>query len=52
MIWQADRRTSTNSWLQQLLNYAGYCDASAFGAGGVWFIANLTNKYLASPVAQ
>jgi hypothetical protein len=27
--------------VQPLLNYAGYCDASAFGASGVWFGANI-----------
>jgi hypothetical protein len=37
----ASRPTHVNELVQQLLNYAGYCDASAFGAGGVWFGANL-----------
>jgi hypothetical protein len=33
----ASRPTHVNELVQQPLDYAGYCDASAFGAGGVWF---------------
>jgi len=37
----ASRPTHVKELVQQLLNYTGYCDASAFGAGGVWFGANI-----------
>jgi hypothetical protein len=33
----ASRPTHVNELVQQTLDYTGYCDASAFGAGGVWF---------------
>ena len=33
----AVRPTHVTELVQQGLDYAGYCDASAFGAGGVWF---------------
>ena len=33
----AVRPTHVTEVVQQGLDYAGYCDASAFGAGGVWF---------------
>jgi hypothetical protein len=33
----ASRPTHVNELVQKELNYIGYCDASAFGAGGVWF---------------
>jgi hypothetical protein len=33
----ASRPTHVNELVQQDLHYTGYCDASAFGAGGVWF---------------
>ena len=39
----ASRPTHVNELVQQLLNYAGYCDASAFGASGVWFGANMAS---------
>jgi len=34
------RPTHVTELTQQPLDYTGYCDASAFGAGGVWFGAN------------
>jgi hypothetical protein len=37
----ASRPTHVKELVQQLLNYAGYCNASAFGAGGIWFGANM-----------
>ena len=37
----ASRPAHVKELVQQLLNYTGYCDASAFGAGGVWFGANI-----------
>jgi hypothetical protein len=33
----ASRPTHVRELVQQTLGYTGYCDASAFGAGGVWF---------------
>ncbi len=33
----ASRPTHVNELVQKNLDYTGYCDASAFGAGGVWF---------------
>jgi hypothetical protein len=33
----ASRPTHVAELVQQTLDYTGYCDASAFGAGGVWF---------------
>jgi hypothetical protein len=33
----ASRPTHVNELVQKTLDYTGYCDASAFGAGGVWF---------------
>jgi hypothetical protein len=33
----ASRPTHVNKLVQKSLDYTGYCDASAFGAGGVWF---------------
>jgi hypothetical protein len=33
----ASRPTHVSELVQKELNYIGYCDASAFGAGGVWF---------------
>jgi hypothetical protein len=33
----ASRSTHVSKLIEQTLNYTGYCDASAFGAGGVWF---------------
>jgi hypothetical protein len=33
----AHRPTHVKELTQQPLDYTGYCDASAFGAGGVWF---------------
>jgi hypothetical protein len=33
----ASRPTHVNKLVQGLLDYIGYCDASAWGAGGVWF---------------
>jgi hypothetical protein len=33
----AHRPTHVSELVQGTLDYAGYCDASAFGAGGVWF---------------
>jgi hypothetical protein len=33
----ARRPTHVTELTQQPLHYTGYCDASAFGAGGVWF---------------
>jgi hypothetical protein len=33
----ASRPTQVTELVQQDLDYVGYCDASAFGAGGVWF---------------
>jgi hypothetical protein len=33
----ASRPTHVHELVQQTLDYTGYCDASAFGAGGVWF---------------
>jgi hypothetical protein len=33
----ASRPTHVNELVQTPLDYTGYCDASAFGAGGVWF---------------
>jgi hypothetical protein len=38
----ASRPTHVKELVQQPLDYVGYCDASAFGAGGVWFGANTT----------
>jgi hypothetical protein len=36
----ASRPTHVNELVQQTLDYAGYCDASAFGAGSIWFGAH------------
>jgi hypothetical protein len=36
----ASRPTHVKELVQLTLGYTGYCDASAFGAGGVWFGAN------------
>jgi hypothetical protein len=33
----ASRLTHVSELVQQPIDYVGYCDASAFGAGGVWF---------------
>jgi hypothetical protein len=33
----ASRPTHVSELVQKDLDYVGYCDASAFGAGGVWF---------------
>ncbi len=33
----ASRPTHVNEFVQKELDYIGYCDASAFGAGGGWF---------------
>jgi hypothetical protein len=33
----ASRPTHVSELVEQTLDYTGYCDASAFGAGGVWF---------------
>jgi hypothetical protein len=38
----ASRPTHVNELVQKELDYIGYCDASAFGAGGVWFGGNKT----------
>jgi len=37
----ASRPTHVKELVQQLLNYTGYCNESAFGAGGGWFGANI-----------
>jgi hypothetical protein len=37
---QASRPTHVSELVEQTLNYTGYCDASAFGAGDVWFGGN------------
>jgi hypothetical protein len=36
----ASRPTHVDELVQKDLDYTGYCDASAFGAGGIWFGAN------------
>jgi hypothetical protein len=36
----ASRPTHVSELVEQTLDYTGYCDASAFGAGGVWFGGN------------
>jgi hypothetical protein len=36
----ASRPTHISALVEQTLDYTGYCDASAFGAGGVWFGGN------------